>query len=246
MKVLKKITALVATLALTIGMASNCFAASWDYYFGLDSGWYEGAETAKDPVIKDDSWSVDLASIGWGGVWGAQMFKKVDLKKGTDYHIKCTLKSSKVNKWVFIKISTKEDFAYGKWVWLTKGKATTVDETFNATANADQITFGFGGEYGDRSEVDGTGHYAYASGGAEGIAAKQDADGDSVAATTISCSDFVLEEVSSGSSDDGDSTPSTTTTTTVKTGDFTPIACGTAAILAAAAIVVFARKRDAE
>ena len=41
------------------------------------------------------------------------------------------------------------------------------------------------------------------------------------------------------------STNNNTTSTTVATGDFSPMACGAAAILAGVALVVFARKREA-
>ena len=44
MKSLKKIAAVVATLALTVGMTANCFAASWQSYFGVNEAWFEGAE----------------------------------------------------------------------------------------------------------------------------------------------------------------------------------------------------------
>ena len=40
-------------------------------------------------------------------------------------------------------------------------------------------------------------------------------------------------------------TNNNTTSTTVATGDFSPMACGAAAILAGVALVVFARKREA-
>ncbi|MCI8955498.1 MAG: hypothetical protein HFG29_00740 [Eubacterium sp.] len=255
MKTLKKISAVVAALALTAGMCINVFAATagWTDYLGFDGKkghtWYEAAD-GKVTNITESGWQADLKQIGWGGIWGAQMYRKIDVVKGKKYHITCKLKSSDCNKWVFIKISTKEDFAFGKWVWLTKGTETTVDEVFTAEANADQITFGFGGEYGDREATDGNKHYAYA-GGAKAIAAKKDADGDSgphdKTFTTITCSGYSLTE--DGAQPAGGTTTAatgtaSTTTTTVATGDFTPIACGAAAIIAAAAIVVFARKRE--
>ena len=265
MKTLKKISAAVVALALTVGMSVSTFAATagWTDYLGFDGKkghtWFEAAD-GKVTGITESGWSADLTQIGWGGIWGAQMSRKVDIVKGKKYHIKCTLKSSKVNKWVFIKIATKENYAYGKWVWLTKGQATTIDEDFTAENNANNITFGFGGEYGDRESVDGNKHYAYA-GGASKIAAKKDADGESgphdKTLTVITCSDYSLTEsgvtptndptggtqqASSGTvGGTGGTTPSTTT---VATGDFTPIACGAAAIVAAAAVVIFARKRE--
>ena len=69
------------------------------------------------------------------------MTRDVDVQKGKEYRITCKLKSTGCDKWVFIKIATKENFAYGKWIWLTKGSETTVDETFTAENNADTLTF---------------------------------------------------------------------------------------------------------
>lgn len=256
MKTLKRIAAVVTTVALTVGMCANCFAAdTWGHYFGMNEEdgtvWYEGAE-GKVASQTEDSWTAELATIGWGGVWGAQMYKKVDIKKGTEYQLKCTLKSTNCDKWVFIKVSKGETFAYGKWVRLKKGQETTIDETFTAAANADQITFGFGGEFGDRDGTDGTAHYAYADGGQDAI--KAETDGDATYATNVSCSGFYLgtpaaagegETTAAGTTSTG-TTTTTSTNSTVATGDFTPIACGAAAVIAAAVIVVFARKRESE
>ena len=44
MKVLKRIAAVVATVALTVGMSASCFAAgTWEHYIGFSEGnvWYE-------------------------------------------------------------------------------------------------------------------------------------------------------------------------------------------------------------
>lgn len=257
MKTLKKISAAVLALTLTVGMCVSTFAATagWTDYLGFDGKkghtWFEAA----DGVVKnvtETGWTAELKQIGWGGIWGAQMSRKINLEKGKKYHITCNLKSSGCDKWVFIKIATGESFAFGKWIWLTKGSETTVDETFTAENAADSITFGFGGEYGDREATDGKAHYAYA-GGAKKIAAKKDAAGDSGphddVFTVITCSNYSLAE--EGAPSGGNETSASastgtasTTTTTVATGDFTPIACGAAAIIAAAAIVVFARKRE--
>lgn len=258
MKTFKKISAAVLALALTVGMCVSTFAATagWTDYLGFDGKpghtWYEAA----DGVVKnitESGWTAELKQVGWGGIWGAQMTRKADIVKGKKYHITCKLKSSGCDKWVFIKIAKKESFAFGKWIWLTKGSETTVDETFTAENNADTITFGFGGDFGDRESTDGKAHYAYA-GGAKKIAAKKDAGGDSgphkKVFTVITCSDYSLAEegaapaAPAGGNEASTQSTVSTTTTSVATGDFTPIACGAAAILAAAVIVVFARKRE--
>ena len=262
MKTLKRLAAIVATVALTVGMSANCFAATWHSYFGAEEGWYEGAE-GKLSSNSATGWVADMPTIGWGGCWGAQVDQKVTVKKGQKYTLKCTLSSSKCDKWVFIKISKGENFAFGKWVQIKKGKSVTVNETFTAKNDANQITFGVGGEFGDRSGIDkdADARYAYASGGAKSLN-----DGDPTYATKVTCKDYSLASAetatkaaantnndssntnttSTGTTSTSSTDTTTGTTSTVATGDFTPIACGAAAVVAAAVIVVFARKREAE
>ncbi len=181
-----------------------------------------------------------MKTIGWGGCWGAQVKQSVKVKKGEEYTIKYTLSSSKCDKWVFVKIADKkENFAYGKWVKIKKGKSVSVNETFKATADSDTLTFGIGGEFGDRKGIDkdATKRYSYASGGAASLN-----DGDPTYSTTVKCTGFSFEAKSAASTG---TTNNNTTSTTVATGDFSPMACGAAAILAGVALVVFARKREA-
>ena len=90
MKSLKKIAAVVATLALTVGMTANCFAASWQSYFGVNEAWFEGAE-GKLSSQSATGWTADMKTIGWGGCWGAQVKQSVKVKKGEEYTIKYTL-----------------------------------------------------------------------------------------------------------------------------------------------------------
>lgn len=264
MKTLKRLAAIVATVALTVGMSANCFAATWHSYFGLDEGWYEGAE-GKLTSNSATGWTADMASIGWGGCWGGQVDQKVTIKKGEKYTLKCTLSSSKCDKWVFIKIAKGDNFAFGKWVQVKKGKSVTVNETFTAKNDANQITFGIGGDFGDRTGIDkdAEARYAYAPGGAKSID-----DKDSTYATKLTCKDYSLASAeattkaaantnndnnsndtnttSTGTTSTSSTDTTTGTTSTVATGDFTPIACGAAAVVAAAVIVVFARKRETE
>ena len=79
MKSLKKIAAVVATLALTVGMTANCFAASWQSYFGVNEAWFEGAE-GKLSSQSATGWTADMKTIGWGGCWGAQVKQPVKVK----------------------------------------------------------------------------------------------------------------------------------------------------------------------
>lgn len=267
MKTVKRLAAVVAALALTVGMSINCLAAdTWGYYFGMNetlkSVWYEGAEG--DLVAQTaDSWTAELKSIGWGGCWGAQVFQNteqgfgdVKIEKGKEYNLKCTLSSSNCDKWVYIKIAKGEDMAYGNWVYIKKGSSVTLDETFTAKANANSIYFGFGGENGDRSGADDDAdiRYSYVPGGVETLQTKHDGNEkefDPTLATTVKCTGFYLGEPAAAAPAEGNAEPATApattgTTTTVATGDFTPIACGAAAVIAAAVIVLFARKRETE
>lgn len=240
MRIFKRVAALVAVLALTVGMTTNCFAATWGSYFGLLSGWYEGAD-GEMKANTETGWEVELFSLGWGGCWGGQVFQEsgsVDIKKGEEYRITYTLSSSNCDKWVYLKVAKGEDVAFAKWVQIKKGKSVTVDETFVAKANADSVYFGIGGEFGDRQDVDDDAEirYSYAPGGADALD-----DVDPTYATVLKCTDFSLAAATDAAgTDDGKKTNSTT----VATGDFAPIACGAAAVIAAAVIVVFARKRE--
>ena len=244
----------MVTIALIFSLSTTNVNAMWGDYLGFDGKpghtWYEAASGSVLSNTKT-SWAVGLTQVGWAGIWGAQMSTTITpLIAGEKYQLYCNLQSTGCNKWVFIQTGIPGLISYGKWVWLPKGKKVIVNETFIAIANTNIITFGFGGEYGDREATDGNKHYAYA-GGAKAIAAKKDADGDSgphdKTFTTITCSGYSLAE--DGAQPAGGTTTAatgtaSTTTTTVATGDFTPIACGAAAIIAAAAIVVFARKRE--
>jgi hypothetical protein len=250
MKVLKRIAALAATVALTVGMSANCFAAgTWGHYIGFSEGnvWYEASEGS----FKENSstgWTATMETIGWGGVWGYQVFQdgsdKVSIKKGEQYTVKCTLKSSKIDKWIVIKIATGDDIAFAKWVKLPKGKAVTVDETFTAKCDANSIYFGLGGDFGDREDEQDL--YTWAEGGASSIS--DGSSDDSTKSTVITCTDYSLEAPGTSDSDEQETSADTTTTassSSVATGDFEPFACAAAAIIAGAVIVVFTKRKEA-
>lgn len=262
MKALKRFTAVVASLALTVGMCVSVFAGStWGDYIGFDGKpghtWYEAAD-GKFTQNSDTSWTCKMKTIGWGGVWGCQVFQdakkgngKVDIKKGQEYKLQCTLKSSDMDKWVVVKVATKENIAFAKWVKLKKGQNTTINETFTAKCDATSIYFGLGGDFGDRADEKDL--YTYAEGGAKSIS-----DGNSDAAgkgTTITCTGYSLESTVAAAqtattaaagqgTQSGQTGTVSTAPSTVATGDFTPIACAAAAVVAASVIVVFARKRE--
>lgn len=261
MKMVKKLVAVVAALTLTIGMATTAMAGSWSTYFGLNKGWYEGAK-GKMAANSDSGWTAKLQSIGWGGCWGGQVFKKgVSIKKGQQYTIKFNIKSSKLDKWVYLKIGDAKGkkMNLGKWIDCRKGKTVSVNETFTAKYDGNSVYFGIGGDFHDRDGVktdeDVKVRYKYAPN--KKLDARLPSDYSADHPTTISVTGYSFGAASTnsasnnGSSSNGtvvnsNGTVNTVTTSdgTVATGDFTPIACGATAVLAAAAIVVFAKRRQ--
>ena len=100
MKMMKKLVAVVAALTLTIGMVSTAMAASWQTYFGLNKGWYEGMK-AKITSNSATGWTVKASDIGWGGCWGGQVHQKATIKKGQQYNIKFTININSYYKFTF-------------------------------------------------------------------------------------------------------------------------------------------------
>lgn len=156
MKFIKKLGVITLSLALAISMNTSVFAMSaWQDYIGFDGKpghtWYEAAD-GKVVGVSQTKWTAKLKTIGWGGVWGAQIFQDVNITKGQKYRIKFKMKSTDINKWVVIKIAKKDKIAYVKWIHLKKGKYTKINETFVAKKNASKIIFGIGGEFGNRDD----------------------------------------------------------------------------------------------
>ncbi|MFQ9515076.1 MAG: fibronectin type III domain-containing protein [Eubacterium sp.] len=155
----KKLAASVLACTLVIAMSAQCFAATWGSWFGANEGWYEGA---KGTVVSQSAtgWTVNLEPVGWGGVWGGQIFQdatkgvgNISVKKGQQYTLSFTMKSSNCDKWVYIKISTGETLAFNDWIQLKKNTDVNYSKTFTAKADANSIYFGVGGDYGDRMDV---------------------------------------------------------------------------------------------
>lgn len=274
MKVIKRIVALAAVLTLTVGMISTVSAASWRTYLGLNKGWYEGA--GGKISTSSSGFTADLnKQIGWGGVWGGQAGYKTKIKKGNTYTVKFNISSSKINKYVYIKVGDDKGkkMNWAKWVDCKKGKTVSVSETFTAKYNSNEVAFGFGGDYGDRKGVstDEDASYRYSiapnkkldsrlgkdssvyttkikvtgfsisSGGSSGgsVSNSNGTVGDS--GNTASSDGTVSDGSSGGTVATADSTDST-----VSTGDYDVLYFAGAAVIAAAAIVVFARKRRSE
>lgn len=186
----KKLTAAVLALTLVVGMCTSIYAASWGSYFGASQGWYEGAEGALSNA-SDTGWTATMTSIGYGGVWGAQVYKEgVSVKKGQKYTLSFTMSSSNCDKWVYIKVAEGETLAFADWVQLKKGTDTAYNKTFTAENNATSIYFGIGGEFGDRegvsTDTDAAIRYSKLS--------VKPTDGDSTLATKIELKNFKLAD----------------------------------------------------
>lgn len=251
--ILKKISAVAIAAVLTIGSATSCFAANWESYWGQNQGWYEGA-LGETTSTSDDGWVAYYEQLGWGGIWGAQIFdKSINVPAGEEYNLKFTLSSTDCDKWVFIKLTNEDTSSgdqpvlFGDWVKVPAGGSIDYDKTFTVDADATQIFFGIGGELGDRPEQ---GIYDYAS--------EIPNDVDPMNYTTLTMTNYSLAAVADGETvttaadpetptgPDPETTtaPGSTNNTVVQTGDFSPIAFGVVAIIAASAVVVFTRKRE--
>ena len=189
----KKFAASVLALTLVLAVGTQCFAASWGSYFGMNEGWYEGAEGSLASQSAT-SWTANLDVLGWGGCWGGQVYQAAKIEKGKMYTLSFTAKSSNCDKWVYIKmattgVDTMDGLAYGKWVQLKRGQTVKFNETFTAKANAESIYFGIGGEMGDRSGIDEDADFRYslAPNGPSSVV-----DADPTAATQITVTNFKL------------------------------------------------------
>lgn len=143
---------IVISVILSLLFATNVSAASWKTYYGLNRGWYEGT---KGHTIDEytDMWTVKVNSIGWGGCWGGYLYKKINVKKHKKYKISFTMKSTKMSKWVFVKIASSKKskkYAWAKWIDCKKGKTIKIKEKFTAKHSASRIYFGIGGDFKDR------------------------------------------------------------------------------------------------
>lgn len=198
MRLTKKIASAVLALTLALAVSTSGLAATWGSYFGATEGWYEGAEGALSKNT-DTAFTANLDTVGWGGIWGCQVYKTegIKVKKGTSYTLSFTAKATNVNKWIYIKVAEGETLAFNDWVELKPNQSYKYSKTFTAKANATSIYFGMGGDLGDRIGVttDTDAEIRYAALG-EDFAQKLalDAGGDFASATQISVSNFKLSE----------------------------------------------------
>lgn len=165
---MKKIVIIVSAILLALGTSTVVSASSWNSYFGLNKGWYEGT---KGSITKNSSssWTAKIQSIGWGGCWGGQVYKKAKIVKGKKYTVKFKIKSTKLDKYVYFKIgnTSGSQMNLGKWMDCKEGKTVVFKKTFKAKYNSDSLYFGIGGDFGDRASVstdlDAKIRYKYAS-----------------------------------------------------------------------------------
>ena len=158
----KKILSVVVSLTLVIGLATTASAANWSGYFGANDGtFWEGSTGTMAGANTAKTFTARMTSVGWGGVWGCQVKQPISLAKGKAYAISFTIKSTNANKYIYVKMSTNENLAKAFWVKLPRGKSVKVSECFKAANPANQITFGLGGEAGDRegSDIDASVRY---------------------------------------------------------------------------------------
>ncbi|MBR3174123.1 MAG: hypothetical protein IKF24_06310 [Eubacterium sp.] len=194
----KKIASVVLALTLVIGLTTSASAAdAWKGYFGANDGTFWEGATGAMGTNTAKAFTARMTSVGWGGVWGCQVSQPINLVKGKAYAQSYTIKSTKANKYIYVKMATKETIAKAYWVKLPKGKTVKVEQVFKAANPANQITFGLGGDAGDRdgSDVDAAVRY--------GIFEKQfkikrnqlgtlDCDGDFSSVTDIEVKNYSL------------------------------------------------------
>lgn len=202
MSVLKRLIVFLLVVSLAIIPTFSRFVSAdtnWDSYFGRNQGWFEGA-LGELTTNTEKAFTASIADVGWGGVWGAQAKKNINIIKGQKYNISFNARSTKVDKYIYIKISNGENLAKGFWVKLPVGQTVIVNEDFVANEDANQLTFGLGGEPGDRDEagidVDASVRYAIFDQQFGANTHKQlmswDCNGDFSVATEIAISDFSL------------------------------------------------------
>lgn len=203
----KKFAASVLALTLVIAMGTTCFAATWGSYFVATEGWYEGAE-GKLTSNKASGFTAAIDSVGWMGVWGAQVYidgaksgnaKNINVKKGQTYTLSFTIKATNITKFAYVKVATGDTLAYSTWVKIPANKTVKVNKTFKAKANANSVYFGLGGDNGYREGVSEDGDAAtryqvfrkqFKQEPADGLAV--DANGDYSSSTLITVSKFTL------------------------------------------------------
>lgn len=164
---IKKLVLLALSVIFVYAFSVICFAGTWSSYFGYNAHETEYYYEATEGSLTYDSstgFTANLTKIGWQGVWGCQIYKSVNIGYGGQYNISFKIKSSNVDKYVYIKFSERNqnNNAYSFWVKCPKGQTVSVNRTFTAKTNTSTVIFGLGGDYGDRLDsYDSDSSYRY-------------------------------------------------------------------------------------
>ena len=185
---MKKIICLICVIVLTLTSTSLISAATWSSSF---VSYASGNLTVNTPK----KWSASIKSIGWDGCWCGQVYQGRDITKGKKYRIKFNINSSKLDKYVYLKIGngTGTKMNLGMWLDCKKGKIVNVDKTFTAKYNGSSIQFGLGGDTGSSSGGDAKVRYYYAPN--RQLDGRLDSIFFSGHPTVISCENFSFSEV---------------------------------------------------
>lgn len=158
---MKKVLSAIIIVTLVFGcmstISNDAYGKSkkWKTYLGLNKGWFEGA--GGKIYTNRKGFTANLSKqIGWGGVWGGYAQYKYKFKKGRYYSISFKIKSTKHKKFVYITARDKKGkkINFGKWIDCKKNKWIRVQKVFKAKYNCKYLSFGFGGDYGDRRKED--------------------------------------------------------------------------------------------
>lgn len=163
----KKILSVVLALTLVVGLSTTAFADHqykyWTTYFSVNEAdnpyAYEGVDCLSFKETSN-SFTANINKIGWK-IWGGHVDKKISVTKGKTYVVSFKASSSKIDKFVYVKVGPDEALAYSFWIFLPAGKTKTFTKVFKAAASTNKnLTFGVGGDFGDRSDDDAAVRYA--------------------------------------------------------------------------------------
>ena len=76
-KFAKKIATAALSLSLVFAVSTSCLGVTWQSYFGADAEpepWYEGASGTLTNAKDVTGFKANLGTVGWGGIWGGQVF----------------------------------------------------------------------------------------------------------------------------------------------------------------------------